>query len=388
MQKTNHSIPYMKNLDGIRFFCFLLVFLFHSFHTTEPEILTNNTYDLIKNQIFRNGNLGVNAFFVLSGFLITYLILNEQIKVGKLDLKSFYMRRILRIWPLYMICLIIGFIGFPLLKGESITSGQDLSSLAYYLSFTNNFDVLYNGLPDASVLGVLWSVAIEEQFYLIWPVLFLFFPVRKSIYPILFVLTISIVFRFTVSTYNGMEYHTLSCIGDMATGGLAAHLIMFNTTFKHRISQLSKWIILGIYLSTMSFILWKDELCASSMFFFHLQRVIFAILISSILLEQSFSENSLFKLGKSKLISKLGTYTYGLYCFQFIGILFALQITQKFGLDENLWKVLIVDTFLALVITIFIAWLSYNYYEKRFLVWKDRFSKLKISEKSVDENAL
>lgn len=388
MKKTKNTIPYFKNLDGIRFFCFLLVFLFHSFHTTNQQVQESPIYDLVKNQTFRNGNLGVNAFFVLSGFLITFLILNEQIKVGKLDLKAFYIRRILRIWPLYFICLIIGFIAFPWIKGESFMHGTDLPSLKYYLTFTSNFDVLYNGLPDASILGVLWSVAIEEQFYLIWPILFLLFPQRKSIYPILFVLVASFIFRFTVTTYNGMEYHTLSCIGDMATGGLASYLILYSTGFKQGINRLPKLVIAGIYFVVVAFVIWKDEVCANSMLFFHIQRVIFAILVSMILLEQCFSKNSIFKLGKSKWISKLGTYTYGLYCFQFVGILFALRVGQSFGFTENLWKVLIIDTVLALVFTIFIAWISYNYYEKRFLVWKDGFSKLKISEKSIDENAL
>jgi peptidoglycan/LPS O-acetylase OafA/YrhL len=267
-------------------------------------------------------------------------------------------------------------------------NGIDASSFPYYLSFTSNFDVLYNGLPDASVLGVLWSVAIEEQFYLFWPILFILFPKNKSIYPIIAVFIMSAVYRFTTDTYNEMEYHTLSSIGDMAVGGFAAYLIIFSTIFQEFFKNASKWIIISVYVLTIGFILWKDELCATSMFFFHVQRLIFASFIAFIILEQSFSLKSVFKLSRLKWISKLGKYTYGMYCFQFVGILIALRITQFAGFSDNLLKVLIIDTILALVITIFMSWLSYEYYEKRFLKLKTRFSKIDIKQNIVNEDPL
>src|SRR4051794_13937383 len=106
---------YLPNLDGLRFMCFLSVFFFHSFHTGYDHIKYSEPYVFIKWTVFQNGNLGVNFFFVLSGFLITRLLLDEKSRNGKIHIFNFYIRRVLRIWPLFYFCLIFGFIIFPLL---------------------------------------------------------------------------------------------------------------------------------------------------------------------------------------------------------------------------------------------------------------------------------
>ncbi|GIV43810.1 MAG: hypothetical protein KatS3mg035_0933 [Bacteroidia bacterium] len=103
---------YFENLDGLRFLCFLSVFFFHSFHTDFDYIKTNYIYHFIKRDLFGNGNLGVNFFFVLSGFLITYLLIEEKKLNGKINILKFWIRRILRIWPLFYLCVIIGFFHF------------------------------------------------------------------------------------------------------------------------------------------------------------------------------------------------------------------------------------------------------------------------------------
>src|SRR5437868_2879263 len=97
---------YYPSLDGLRFFAFLLVFLHHSLlDWTSPNPLIN--FFLIA--IEKNGWLGVDLFFVLSGFLITTLLLKERSDNGNYSLKNFWIRRALRIWPLYYLALIFGF---------------------------------------------------------------------------------------------------------------------------------------------------------------------------------------------------------------------------------------------------------------------------------------
>jgi peptidoglycan/LPS O-acetylase OafA/YrhL len=161
---------YFENLDGLRFLCFLSVFFFHSFHTDYASIQSSNLYHFIRRDLFGNGNLGVNFFFVLSGFLITYLLIEEKRLNGQIDIKKFWIRRILRIWPLFYFCVVFGFYIFPFLKTAFGQHPNETASIGYYLTFTNNFDFIKKGLPDASILGVLWSVAIEEQFYFVWPI--------------------------------------------------------------------------------------------------------------------------------------------------------------------------------------------------------------------------
>jgi len=88
---------YFENLDGLRFLCFLSVFFFHSFHTEFDYIRNDSLYIFFKKDVFGNGSLGVNFFFVLSGFLITFLLIEEKALNGQINLKNFWIRRILRI---------------------------------------------------------------------------------------------------------------------------------------------------------------------------------------------------------------------------------------------------------------------------------------------------
>jgi peptidoglycan/LPS O-acetylase OafA/YrhL len=97
--KKNAHI-FFSNLDGLRFFVFLSVFLAHSFYLID-SIIFQNKFCIFVKPLINRGVLGVNFFFVLSGFLITYLLYGENSKTGTINLKNFYLRRILRIWPLF-----------------------------------------------------------------------------------------------------------------------------------------------------------------------------------------------------------------------------------------------------------------------------------------------
>ena len=114
--KDKKTKIFFPNLDGLRFFCFVSVFFFHSFATRFASIKENGLYHFVKGVLASNGNLGVNFFFVLSGFLITYLLFAEKEKYKKISVGNFYIRRILRIWPLFYFCVFFGFVIFPILK--------------------------------------------------------------------------------------------------------------------------------------------------------------------------------------------------------------------------------------------------------------------------------
>src|SRR4051812_22277340 len=116
MNKQMTKKVYFENLDGLRFLCVLAVFFFHSFYTEFDYIKNQDSYFFIKKELFGNGNLGVNFFFVLSGFLITFLLIEEKKLNGQINLWKFWMRRILRIWPLFYFCVFFGFVIFPFLK--------------------------------------------------------------------------------------------------------------------------------------------------------------------------------------------------------------------------------------------------------------------------------
>ena len=318
--------------------------------------------------------MGVNFFFVLSGFLITFLLIKEKEFKGKINIPNFWIRRILRIWPLYFFCLFFGFIIFPIIKQLFGQAPHETANLIYYLTFLNNFDFIHKGLPDASILGVLWSIAIEEQFYFVWPILLSIIP--SKYYPKLFLLIITgtYVFRAVYDTqFNCHEHHTFSCMGDMAIGAFGAYL-MNKDRYRIKVETISKGYIALLYVIFICVFFFRQELFYSSYYIRIFERSFIAVIMLFIIMEQNFSKNSFFKLSTFKLISNLGIISYGLYCLHFIGILITITLTKKLHINNSLWEVLILETVVALCLTVFISWISYHFFEKYFLKLKDKFA--------------
>ncbi len=365
---------FFENLDGLRFFCVLSVFLFHSFYSENKQITDHTLYHFVKSDLFGNGNLGVNFFFVLSGFLITFLLIEEKKLKGNINLPYFWIRRILRIWPLFFFCVFFGFVIMPWLKGLFGQQSTETADPLYYFTFLSNFDVLKNGLPDASMLGVLWSVSIEEQFYLIWPVLIYLVPLRRLWIFFAGVILASILFRATSGNYLEHEIHTLSCMGDLAAGALGAWLIHFSDSFRSYFVNIKSWKLIALYSLIAALYFFRDELLYMNPGIRIFDRLFIAVLFLAVILEQSYAERSLFKLGKYSTISRLGVISYGMYCLHFIAILIIITITKLLALNDHLWEVLFFETPLAFFLTIAISILSYRFFESPFLKLKKRFA--------------
>lgn len=372
---------YFENLDGLRFWSFLFIFFHHAFHTDIPA-LKANSLRISAELLFAHADLAVHFFFLLSGFLITYLLLNEQELKGRIHLSYFYMRRILRIWPLYFASLIFGFILFPLLKSFLGGVPEETASPWLYGLFLSNFNDLWYGLPDASSLSVLWSVAIEEQFYLVWPLLLYFFP--RRFYPLIFtsILLFSFAYRFHVAPDKmALKYHTFSAINDMCMGGLIAYYTFFSPKFKQFFEEAPKWLNLLVYGVGLLMLIFKNDLFTTPLLM-SLDRLLFSLVFAYILLEQVFCKNSLFKVGNFSFATYWGRYTYGLYCLHFIGILIALNISKILGTHTTLFGVLVWETFLSLAIAMLLSWLSFHFMESYFLRWKERFAYILKDKKS------
>jgi len=154
---------YFKNLDGFRSVAALAVVFQHTMNGLGD--FYPGPLDVIINKLTKYGELGVQFFFVLSGFLITYLLQTEKARLGRIDLPKFYLRRVLRIWPLFFSVLIIAIVILPFLGAKSVDNWW------LYPSFLSNFDRLIDSSSNA-MANITWSVSIEEQFYLFWPLLF------------------------------------------------------------------------------------------------------------------------------------------------------------------------------------------------------------------------
>jgi peptidoglycan/LPS O-acetylase OafA/YrhL len=372
---------FFPNLDGLRFVSFFVVFLYHSLLSILSYLkdASPRVYSVVE-FLFRHGNLGVNFFFVLSGFLITYLLIKEKEFTGRIHVPNFYVRRILRIWPLYYLCVIVGFIGFGLLKKMTGEPVMENANPWYYIFFGANFDIMHTWpeKPDALLLSVLWSVAVEEQFYLTWPLILSIVPLKKFRYVFPAIMVLSLVFR---SFYSGAGdhdfavryFHTISVIGDMALGGLFAYLVSYENKFKSFITNMSRPAIIMIYVLTLVFTLFKDNIFVPGVAVVF-ERLIIASLFGLIILEQNYAKNSFYKMGRLKTISSLGVFTYGLYCLHFMGLYFAIKVMNSLQLNGSLNSVAFSMILLALLLSIGISLMSYHFYEKWFLRLKDKFA--------------
>lgn len=191
LEKNYTEKFYFNNLDTLRFFAFLSVFCSHCVGVFGYKF-HNKYLELIHRHFFVNGDLGVGFFFVLSGFLITWLLLIEKEKNGNINVLHFYMRRVLRIWAVYFLVVLIGFsIGMQ----SPVPYHSDISQLKWYLTFLANYDLVFNGQTNPLV-NILWSVAIEEQYYVIWPLFFLFFKKKLLPFVCMIIIIISFIFRY------------------------------------------------------------------------------------------------------------------------------------------------------------------------------------------------
>ena len=372
---------FFANLDGWRFVSFFAVFLYHCQISFFGFLKDNEptTYTVF-NFLFRNGYLGVNFFFVLSGFLITFLLIKEKELKNDIHVGKFYMRRILRIWPLYYLCLVIGFIIFPMLKSMAGEVSNESANPFYYIFFAANFDYMHTWpvKPEAILLSVLWSVTVEEQFYLTWPLVLKMAAKKMMVFVFPAIIVFSLIFRSFYTDASEADhavryFHTFSLIGDMALGGLLAYGCSFPGRFRDFVTNMGKPMIAAIYIATIVLCLFKQVIfpCGFLVIF---ERIVIAFFFGMIIVEQNYARNSFFKMGKMKLMSKLGIYTYGFYCLHLIGMYIAVKIAAL--LHVNMASILgaIGSAVIALAFSLIISIASYHFYEKWFLRLKERFA--------------
>lgn len=379
-KNINLTRPFFENLDALRFLAAFSVFVFHyvrelkSFLPISPD---NKLYNYI--QIFTDkGSLGVNFFFVLSGFLISYLIFHEHENKGFFNLKNFLIRRTLRIWPLYFLIVIIGFALFPL-----IIEGYSTEHKWYnYVFFLANFDEIKYGLNDSiNFLTSPWSIAVEEQFYLFWGILFfVHFKVFKFSprYYIFALFIFAFVFRIMFKENDRiLYYHTFSVMPDILMGSLFAYLYYKKHKLLNSIINLKKgWIIL-IYLLGFLMIIAKNKIFIGDWII--MERFMIAGYFTFILMEQIILKNSPFQWGKIKLFSKFGKISYGIYLYHLLIIFLLTKLMNYLILNFqnevgnlNYWLVLLFFL-LSFIGTIVIAAISYQFFEKPILNLKKRF---------------
>ena len=182
---------------------------------------------------------GVGLFFLLSSYLITELLTREKATSGDIHLKMFYIRRLLRIWPLYFTIVLIGILIQPLRQEFKLTVGF----LVSYLFFFNNWMVMLHGFMNTPI-SPLWTVSAEEQFYLVWPLGQKTLS-RKWLIGVCMVLVVAfpaIAYRTSSYAWHQKTTDQISALLFFPLGGLLAMLL------KDRAGSFPRWKALGYML--------------------------------------------------------------------------------------------------------------------------------------------
>lgn len=164
-----------------------------------------------------DGALGVRVFFCISGFLITHLLLSERDKTGSISLKNFYLRRALRIWPVFY-----AFVLFLYIVNETTALKVSTCQFVTALTFTKNYGC------SSWIDGHLWSLAVEQQFYLLWPAVLAFLSIRGATGVAIVAILIAPLSRLFEARTGFPQWWLTSHCDALLTGGLAAMARQFH----------------------------------------------------------------------------------------------------------------------------------------------------------------
>ncbi len=361
LQPNRHN-TYFGNLDALRFFSFLSVFLSHTLHLPD----TGNKFIEVLINLITFNYLGVPFFFSLSSFLITYRLLTEKEKIGTVELLKFYRNRILRIWPAYFIILIICFAALPIIAGILHSKGPTTPSLLPFLFFYVNFYIIQHGENFTFALLILWSISIEEQFYLVWGAAIKFVSGKWMLPLVILLFVFSMLFSFYfLTTYpkeaNNLAIHSFFVLQFFCAGAFAAYsYVRFKNVlpvYTLRITLIAAYILLPF-----SYLFVKDMV---------LLTALRAICYGLIIYDQCFNEHRLFNAGKSIVINYLGKISYGLYLYHAVIIVLLQTQFHFFGAATDVTTVRnLLQAGITLMITVAVAHFSYRYIELKFLALK------------------
>jgi peptidoglycan/LPS O-acetylase OafA/YrhL len=342
-------------LDGLRAFSIIAVVWHHTWEVPTGWMAT------------QRGFLGVDLFFVISGFLIVTLLMRERERRGTISLKKFYLRRFLRISPVYYGLLLGLAVVFLTVGRNANMRAAFFEDLPWALLYVSN----WVGLK--TFLEITWSLSSEEQFYLLWPPIERY--ARRFALPILLVLlVVSQVIHFRlaegVMSSLGFAPHEPEMLRQtgftpIMLGVLLAHGLHHPKAFAWLQRLLAPratpivavLLIVGICSVPVADITGWPRLSV------HLAMT---LLVGSAVIRE---DHLLMPVLRLRPLVEIGVLSYGIYLFHMLCRHPVLSVQAKLGLASPAF------TFVGtLVLTVVVAWLSYTFYEKRFLAMKERFS--------------
>ncbi len=371
---------FFPSIDGLRFFAFFTVFLHHALPT---PISDKSFIDHILITFKKNGWVGVDLFFVLSGFLITILLLKERAKYGNFSIKNFWIRRTLRIWPLYFLALLSGFFIIPFIYSQLQISDfsspnylyEIRSQLPFYLTFLGNWAVVLHTYSSFSNIAHLWTISLEEQFYLLWPLILVFIRSFKSALFFCILIIISATgFRYYLNSIGTEHPHlyvnTFARVDTLVFGSLIALILFYKPQIISKLRLFFNLPFQGLSLILLGIILYRI-----SLFNPYLIRngtlgyLVISVFMSYYILSSLQIQTLFSKFLTWRPLVYLGKISYGLYVWHILSIEL-INITFR-NLNYPIIKIP-----LAFLLTIIISSISYRYFEQFFLKFKSNFTRI------------
>ena len=346
--ELGYNQKYYPSLNGLRGISIIMVLFDHIF-LKNRNILINTL----------SGALGVNIFFVISGFLITTLLLKEYHKTGSISIKNFFIRRALRILPVaYLYCLVLAFLNF--IFHLNIGYKSFLGALLYFRNLT------FSSFNDWQTAH-FWSLSVEEQFYLIFPLIFfksrnLFF---TAVFSLVFIIPVtnylfSIKYLFSDSEQVKLSLKIMTDITPILAGSLAAFIL-----FKSR-DLLPLMIVnsslYNIFLFSLAAIIHTFRLTfIADSFVPLLTSLLICLLIINNLVK---CDNFFFAFLNTPAMAYIGILSYSIYIWQQI-FLHDMPWAHLFRFSDSIS--------LNIILLLIVSWSSFNLFEKRFLALKTKF---------------
>lgn len=340
------STKYFASLDGLRCISILAVVWHHGPGYNAPGLAGS-------------GLLGVQLFFAISGFLITTLLLREKERHGEISLRNFYIRRSLRIFPLYYTILAAYGVLVTAFGGQTPRESGFYANLPYFVTYTSNWFV-----PTSAVFGFAWSLATEEQFYLCWPSVERFGKGHWAVLVMAALLAGTSV-HYVLSNPNDVSLPNQivrSIAAPICWGVLLAHLFHSQAGFA------AAWRITryrGSSLACLALLMASIQFAVSHFVTYFLMAAMVGCCVAR-------EDHWLAPVLRSKPFAHIGMISYGMYLFH--GLCY--NIVQRAGTAAGApaMRHTMVEFVLSAAVTTAVATVSYRLYESRFLRLKSRFS--------------
>lgn len=371
------NISFFPNLNAFRFFAALLVI----FHHGEVIRAKNDFISYEHFSFFQNGTTAVKFFFVLSGFLISYLLLKEKDQKNTISIKNFYLKRVIRIWPLYFLLVVIGIVIFPFLfQFLHINYAFPYTLGQVWLLFIIFLPSLVTFKYGSHLLEPLWSIGVEEWFYMIWAPLFKWINNKLALIISVFLIKILLlVLCFNNTITDPLIIHLIKTFAfeSMAIGALGAYFL-YRTTLNLQ-AWYQKYALVNYLLFALLFVyFFFRNTCTALIGYDIFEHWVFSYIILNALflhlilyIGVKLNTTSLFS---SRFLDYGGKISYGIYMYHMIVIFAVIHLGKKYLLTLDSQLSFLIFYVLVITGTFLTAHLSKKYFEDFFMKFRSKLN--------------